>query len=135
MIIGRNDGPEKAGPSGLRSATCTGDVWSDIVFNSGGARAISIFFPPGGRNHWHTHEGGQFVHVLSGEGWIQERGSERVTVRAGDMIWTEPGVEHWHGATDSSLTFQVAVHFGEVEWKEPVQDWEYQGSHDENNGG
>lgn len=112
-------------PSGLRSATNTGDVWSDILLNAGNARAINIMFPPGARTHWHTHEGGQFIYTVSGEGWIQERGGERVILNPGDVVWTEPGVEHWHGASETGLVTQIALHFGNVDWQGAVTDEEY----------
>ncbi len=118
---GRRDGA----PSGLRSATTTGQVWSDILLDSGGARANQMFFPAGGRTHWHTHPGGQMLYTIAGEGWIQERGGERVTLHPGDVVWTDPGVEHWHGATDTNLLVQLVLHFGDVEWTGPVADEDY----------
>ena len=112
-------------PSGLRSSTNTGNVWSDILVNAAGARAINIFFPPGARTYWHSHEGGQFIYTVSGEGWIKERGGELVILNPGDVVWTEPGVEHWHGASPSGLVIQLAVHFGDVKWLTEVTDQEY----------
>ena len=123
MIIGR--GIRAGEPSGLRSSTNTGDVWSDILMNAGNARCISIMFPPGARNYWHTHEGGQFIYTVAGEGWIQERGGEITILHPGDVVWTEPGVEHWHGASKTNLVTQIALHFGEVKWLKAVTDQEY----------
>lgn len=123
MHVGR--GIRSGQPSGLRSATNTGAVWSDILLNSAGARTISIMFPPGARTYWHSHEGGQFIYTVAGEGWIQERGGELVTLNPGDVVWTEPGVEHWHGASKSGLVTQIALHFGEVNWLKEVTDQEY----------
>lgn len=123
MIIGR--GQRDARPSGRRDDTTAGGVWSDILLNSGGIRSANILFPPGARTNWHTHPGGQFIYTLQGEGWIQERGGERVIVGPGDVVWTEPDVEHWHGATDTNMVTQVILHFGDVVWTGPVADEEY----------
>jgi quercetin dioxygenase-like cupin family protein len=123
LFIGR--GNRDGEPSGLRSSTTTGTVWSDIVLNEGDARAVNIFFAPCSRTHWHTHEGGQLLYTVAGEGWIRERGGELVTLGPGDVVWAEPGVEHWHGATDKGMVTQFLVHFGDVDWRGEVSDDEY----------
>ena len=56
-------------------------------------------FEPGARSAWHTHPGGQFLIVTSGTGWVQEEGGQKREIKPGDVIWTPPGVKHWHGAT------------------------------------
>lgn len=125
MHVGR--GIRNGQSSGLRSATNTGDVWSDILLNEGNARSISIMFPPGARTHWHKHAGGQFIYTVAGEGWIQERGGELVTLHPGDVVWTDPDVEHWHGASKTGLVTQIMLHFGDVDWIGEVSDQEYGG--------
>ncbi|GLY25584.1 cupin domain-containing protein [Micromonospora sp. NBRC 101691] len=123
MIIGRGIPADRV--SAMRSATTTGQVWSDIVLAEGGTRALNMFFAPGSRTHWHRHPGGQMLYTVSGEGWIQERGGEVVVMRPGDVVWTEPGVEHWHGATASAQLVQLVLHFGDVEWTGEVGEAEY----------
>ena len=40
-----------------RGATFTGTVWADAVLAEEGAPTVnSIFFRPGARTHWHSHE-------------------------------------------------------------------------------
>jgi quercetin dioxygenase-like cupin family protein len=45
------------------------------------------------------------------------------------VIWTPPGVKHWHGATDkngmSHIAIQEAVNGKNVEWMEKVTDEQY----------
>lgn len=123
MHVGR--GTRNGQPSGHPSATTTGAVRSDILLNAPGARSINIMFPPGARTHWHSHAGGQFIYTVAGEGWIQERGGELVVLNPGDVVWTEPNVEHWHGASKSGLVFQIMAHFGDVKWLKEVTDEEY----------
>ena len=37
--------------------------------------------------------------MTSGTGWVQQEGGEKIEIKPGDVIWTPPGVKHWHGAT------------------------------------
>lgn len=91
----------------------------------------SVTFQPGGRTNWHSHPRGQLLVVISGQGWFQAEGEPVRTISAGDVIWTPPGVRHWHGATRRSSM----SHFGITEpengvtatWAEPVSDKDYQG--------
>lgn len=49
----------------------------------------------------------------------------------GDVIWTPPGVEHWHGATDNTamthIAIQDTVDGRPVDWMEHVNDADYFG--------
>ncbi|MFF0228380.1 cupin domain-containing protein [Streptomyces sp. NPDC004629] len=123
MYIGR--GIPTGRVSAMRSATTTGTVWSDIVMDQDGTRALTMFFAPGSRTHWHSHPGGQLLYTLAGEGWIQERDGQGAILRPGDVCWTQPGVEHWHGASEHSQLVQFVLHFGDVAWTGPVADTEY----------
>ena len=56
-------------------------------------------------------------------------------VKPGDVIWTPPGVKHWHGATATDSMTHVAIQervdgdpSGKVvEWLEPVTNKQYKG--------
>lgn len=90
-----------------------------------GASIGNVFFSPCARTCWHTHEGGQLLIVVAGEGFVADSdGPVRVTV--GDMVWTPPGVRHWHGACAGRYLLHTHVTLGGVEWHEPVSDEEYQ---------
>jgi quercetin dioxygenase-like cupin family protein len=71
--------------------------------------AAEITFEPGSRTAWHNHPAGQFLIVTSGIGWVQARGEKKRVIRAGDVVWTPPGVYHWHGATTSHSLRHIAV--------------------------
>ena len=71
--------------------------------------AVNVTFEPGARTAWHNHPAGQHLIVTSGVGWVQERGGDKREIRAGDVVWTPPGVAHWHGATPSSSLSHLAV--------------------------
>lgn len=63
---------------------------------------------------------------------IQTRDGERREIRAGDVVWTPLGVEHWHGGTTEHamvhLALQEAIDGQVVTWLEPVTDAEYLGT-------
>jgi enterochelin esterase family protein len=89
----------------------------------------SVTFEPGARSAWHTHPLGQTLVVTAGTGWIQQAGEAKREIRAGDVIWTPPGVKHWHGATATSAVTHVAIQEAlegkAVEWMEHVSDEQY----------
>ncbi len=83
-----------------------------------------VTFLPGARSAWHTHDEGQMLIVTKGTGWVQERGQPKQIMRAGDVVWAPPGVDHWHGATDATSVTHYAVQKG-VTWGELVTDEDY----------
>jgi quercetin dioxygenase-like cupin family protein len=89
----------------------------------------SVSFDPSARSAWHTHPRGQLLIVTNGSGLIQEWGKPISKIQKGDVIWTPPGVKHWHGAAPSSgmthTAIQEAVNGKNVEWLEKVTDEEY----------
>jgi quercetin dioxygenase-like cupin family protein len=90
-----------------------------------------VSFEPGARSAWHTHPAGQVLIVQSGTGWVQEEGGPKIEVKPGDVIWTPPGVKHWHGALAtngmSHIAVTNAVDGRAVEWLEQVSDEQYLG--------
>ena len=68
-----------------------------------------ISFEPGARTAWHNHPAGQFLIVTSGVGWVQARGEKKRVIKAGDVVWTPPGVFHWHGATTTNELRHLAI--------------------------
>lgn len=93
------------------------------------ASSASVSFDAGARSAWHTHPNGQLLIVTAGAGRIQQQGGAVQEIRAGDTIWTPPGVKHWHGASPTSsmthLAIQEAPGGKAVEWLEKVTDAEY----------
>lgn len=68
--------------------------------------------------------------VTGGTGWVQEEGGKKIEIKPGDVIWTPPGVKHWHGATASSSMSHIAmtenVGGKNVDWMEKVSDGQYE---------
>lgn len=89
-----------------------------------------VTFQPGARSMWHTHPLGQTLVVTTGTGWVQQEGGEKQVIRPGDVIWTPPGVKHWHGATASTgmthMAIQESVDGKNVQWLEAVSDAQYE---------
>ena len=78
--------------------------------------AAAVRFEAGARNHWHSHAGGQLLHVVEGEGWVQSRGQSPQRIRPGDIVTADPGEEHWHGAGGNGPMAHLAVAAGETYW-------------------
>jgi quercetin dioxygenase-like cupin family protein len=94
------------------------------------AGAAQVTFAPGGRTVWHSHPAGQHIFVTTGSGWIQEWNGQKRKIAAGDVVWTPPGVKHWHGATPTTVMTHVAIQETvdgkNVEWLEAVTEAQYQ---------
>jgi quercetin dioxygenase-like cupin family protein len=88
-----------------------------------------VTFAPGARSAWHTHPAGQILIVTSGVGWVQEQGGEKREIKPGDVVWTPPGVKHWHGATATNAMSHLAItnmlDGKNVDWMELVSDEQY----------
>ncbi len=88
-----------------------------------------VTFTPGARSAWHAHPAGQVLIVTAGTGYVQEEGGQKREIKPGDVIWTPPGVKHWHGATASSSVSHIALSNMKdgknVDWLEKVTDEQY----------
>lgn len=112
-----------------RSGTFTGDVWGDPMLKTDDVVVNTVYFSPSARSHWHTHERGQILHIETGEGWVGQRGEQAERVRAGDVVWTPPGEEHWHGASRDAFMAHVSISLGHTEWLTEVTDDDYAAAH------
>ena len=83
-------------------------------------QASLVSFSDGARTHWHSHAGGQLLHVVEGRGRVQSRGEPAVDLEPGDIVVAEPGEEHWHGAAQGASMRHLAVSMGAARWLEPV---------------
>lgn len=111
----------------------TGAVTIDTRFKANGSSRIGgsrVKFEAGARTNWHSHPRGQLLVVTEGNGWVQDDGGEKRELKPGDVVWTAPGVRHWHGATPYGSFTHVAIaepglRGQVVEWEEPVSDARY----------
>jgi quercetin dioxygenase-like cupin family protein len=110
----------------------TGSARIDPLFGEHAPATTSsaaVTFEPGARSAWHTHPKGQVLIVTAGVGRVQQAGGPVQEIRPGDVIWTPPGVKHWHGAAPSTalthIAVQESVNGKNVEWMEKVSDEQY----------
>jgi quercetin dioxygenase-like cupin family protein len=128
-------------PNGSRSSAkgapqhFTGSVIVDPLYAANATTTSTgglVTFEPGARSAWHTHPAGQILIVTSGMGWVQKEGGQKREIKPGDVIWTPPGVKHWHGATATNAMSHIAitnvVDGTNVEWMERVSDEQYRAS-------
>jgi 4-carboxymuconolactone decarboxylase len=129
MVISRSTSrPTQPGPS----AIFTGNVRVTPLFDANESTrtsCASVSFEAGARSAWHTHPRGQVLVVTAGVGRVQQWGGGVEEIRSGDVVWTPPGVKHWHGAAPDSAMTHIAMQEAEqgkaVEWLEKVTDEQY----------
>jgi quercetin dioxygenase-like cupin family protein len=125
-------------PNGSRHAApapaeyFTGSVIVEPLFGAKDSMPATgglVTFVPGARSAWHTHPAGQILIITAGTGWVQEEGGEKREIKPGDVIWTPPGVKHWHGATATTSMSHIAitnvVDGRNVDWLEKVSEDQY----------
>lgn len=91
----------------------------------------AVTFEPGARTAWHTHPLGQTLIVTAGCGRVRRDGGPIEEVRAGDIVWFDPGEKHWHGASPTTAMTHIAIaemlDGRAVKWMEHVTDEQYGG--------
>ena len=110
----------------------TGDVWIDSIVAARPPSPLAInavHFTPGARTAWHWHSNGQTLFVTEGEGRVQSRGEEIVSIRPGDRIYTPDAEWHWHGAAPDRFMTHLSITQGDPHWGDHVTDAEYLGEH------
>jgi quercetin dioxygenase-like cupin family protein len=86
-------------------------------------------FAPGTRTYWHSHAGGFIFFVQKGVGRVQRRGELMKELKEGEIDYTPPGVEHWHGAgpNDELIQLGIVPGAGGIQFKEEVSEAQYLG--------
>ncbi|MCX5395534.1 cupin domain-containing protein [Streptomyces sp. NBC_00102] len=115
------------------AASFTGTVYVDGLRAPDGQSAVGcghVRFTPGARTAWHHHPKGQTLYVTDGIGLVATRAGGVQEIRPGDVVYIEPGEEHWHGATADRFMAHVAIQEADdngqvVTWLDHVTDDEY----------
>jgi quercetin dioxygenase-like cupin family protein len=90
-----------------------------------------VRFAPGARTAWHSHARGQYLRVTEGIARVGTRDGVVVEAHPGQTIYTPPGEEHWHGATEDCFMQHLALLESADDpaetttWLEHVTDEEY----------
>lgn len=106
----------------------SGKVWIETLLAGGlmEIKSVRVTFNPGARTAWHTHPGGQLLHIVSGRGWVQKDGEPAQAMSAGDTVIIAAGEKHWHGAASDCpmvhLAVQPIVNGLDSEWLEQVSE-------------
>lgn len=80
-----------------------------------GSNVAEVIFEPGTSTRWHSHSGYQVIMVTGGQGFYQEKGSEKQCVNVGDVIKIRPDTLHMHSASPNSSMIHTAITFNEDE--------------------
>ncbi|PQE32684.1 cupin domain-containing protein [Rutstroemia sp. NJR-2017a WRK4] len=107
------------------TSTFTGEVYLELLHSDPSAAIANVTFTPCARTYWHTHEGGQLIRVISGSGFLCDKGQEARRIKAGDTIWAPAGTTHWHGADEGSIMMHSVIGIGETKWHDAVTDEDY----------
>ncbi len=101
-----------------------GQAMQQLLHESDGqTRTSFVRFDGGAHTHWHTHSGGQVLHIVEGrvrvQAWDEDEMHELVV---GDTAISPPGEKHRHGAAADTAMTHLAVTCGEVTWLEDVEE-------------
>ena len=120
------------------AAFFTGDAWWDVIYSGqepSRARANTVKFAPGARTAWHSHGLGQTLYIVEGVALVRSRGGPILEAHPGDVVYTPPGEEHWHGAAPDRFMVHLALWENpgpdsgpETTWLDHVTDEEYHGA-------
>jgi len=129
MAIKRNGSQ----PSGKGPAEWfTGNVRIDPLHQADAPARVSVAsvtFEPGARSAWHSHPLGQTLVVTAGNGRVQNWDEKIEEINPGDVVWTAPGVKHWHGAAPTTAMTHISIveqlDGKSADWMEHVSDEQY----------
>lgn len=82
----------------------------------------NVTFGPGAHNNWHRHFGYQVLMVTGGEGYYQEWGKPVRRIKTGDVVISEPGVKHWHGAVQDHWFVHIGMILNEERPTEGLEE-------------
>jgi quercetin dioxygenase-like cupin family protein len=108
----------------MNNPNFTGTVYQ-VKENSTGTFA-HIYFPPGSRTKWHSHELGQVILCEEGTCVNALKGGAVVLLHAGETSYAPPNVPHWQGSAPDAGGTQFNNQRGKITWMDAVTDEEYQ---------
>ena len=112
----------------------TGDVYIDAIH---GCKAEPsrmacgwVHFTPGARTAWHSHPVGQTLLITEGIALLGTRDGHVIAAGPGQVVYTPPDEEHWHGAAPENFMAHIALYEGTeagdgASWHEHVTDAQY----------
>jgi len=129
MEIKRGSQPSVSGPA----EWFTGTVRIETLHQASVPARVStskVTFEPGARTAWHSHPLGQTLIVTAGSGLVQSWDKPIEKLKPGDVVWSEPGEKHWHGAAPTTAMTHISIveqlDGKTADWMEHVSDEQYQ---------
>jgi len=96
----------------LSGGIFTGEVKIQRLVNRAiGSKDLNIsyvFFPPGVRNTWHTHNYDQCLWILGGKGIVASE-KEEFEAEPGMAFFIPAGEKHWHGSVDENHFSHISI--------------------------
>lgn len=92
-----------------------GEAWLNAIIHDDkdlGYNITKATFKANSTLDWHKHGSAQVLIIVEGEAYYQERGSEPVILKEGDIIKCEKDIEHWHSSTKVSDVTYLALYGG-----------------------
>ena len=119
------------------AAQFAGDVWLDVVAtphtDDQRMTVAVVRFAPGARTAWHSHARGQYLRVTQGVARFGTRDGSIIEVHPGQTLYTPPGEEHFHAASQDSFMEHIAMLESADDpalttvWLEHITDEDYAG--------
>jgi quercetin dioxygenase-like cupin family protein len=116
------------------AAWFTGDVYIDAIHvrkaEPSRMACGCVHFTPGARTAWHSHAVGQTLYITEGIALLGTRDGNVIVARPGQVVYTPPGEEHWHGASPADFMVHIAMYEGTTDgdgatWLEHLSDERY----------
>jgi len=102
-----------------------GEAWLNSIIHDDqelGYAITKATFKANSTLDWHKHGTAQVLIIVDGEAYYQERETQPVILKKGDIIKCEKDTEHWHSSTKTSDVTYLAL-YGEEQpttWTEVV---------------
>ena len=102
-----------------------GEAWLNAIIHDDeelGYNITKATFKANSTLDWHKHASAQVLIILKGRAYYQERGTEPVILKEGDIIKCEKDIEHWHSSTKFDDVTYLALYGGgqPTTWTEVV---------------
>jgi quercetin dioxygenase-like cupin family protein len=122
---GRLGKPSLHDVGGLSGPLSSGNMTLDQMLEVDDIRISAAVFQPGAHTWWHKHSIGQVFLVERGRGVVATREGAQI-LRAGDVLHTPAGEEHWHGAAPDSVFIYTVISLGTTDFvDEETSEAEY----------
>lgn len=102
-----------------------GEAWLNAIIHDDeelGYNITKATFKANSTLDWHKHASAQVLIIVKGRAYYQERGTEPVILKEGDIIKCEKDIEHWHSSTKFDDVTYLALYGGgqPTTWTEVV---------------